>query len=128
MNRCHTEQILGRFFPLIINYWFFTCWYKCFCCSVTKTRLMLCDTMDCSIPFPSLSHRFCSVMSIELVKLFNHLILLPPLFSCSWSFPASQEYSEDSVPGLVFPQPKVLAVNLQHIISGQSSLFIIHGT
>ena len=67
-------------------------------------------------------------MSIALVRPFNHLIPLPPLFSCSQSSPASQEYTEDSISGLVFPQPKVLAMNLQHIISGQSSLFIIHGT
>ena len=66
------------FFLFIINYWFFTCWYKCCCCSVTKSCLMLCDAMDYSIPFPSLSPTVCSVTSIELVKLFNHLKLCPP--------------------------------------------------
>ena len=56
-------------------------------CSVTKLCLTVCDSMDCSTPgFP------VKLMSIELVMLFNHLILCHPLLFLPSIFPYNMAY------------------------------------
>ena len=56
----------------------------CCCCSVTKSRLTLCDPMDCSpAGFPSLtiSRSLLRFISIDSVMLSKHLILSHPFSS-----------------------------------------------
>ena len=63
----------------------------CCCCSVTK----LCPTFatlwtaagQASLSF-TISQNLLRLMSIEMVMLFNHLILCAPFSSCLQSFPA----------------------------------------
>ena len=65
------------------------------CCSVTKLCPTLCDpwTAACQVPMSStISWSLYTFMSIELVMLFNHLILCHPLSFCLQSFPASGSF------------------------------------
>ena len=71
-------------------------------CSLTKSRLNLCDPMDCSNPvFPvfTISWRLFQLMFIESVMPTNHLIFsCPPLphpqsFLASGSFPVSRFFT-----------------------------------
>ena len=49
--------------------------------------------MNCSIPGLSVHHlSLLKLLSIELVKPSNHLILCHPLLLCLWSFPASRSF------------------------------------
>ena len=53
------------------------------CCSVTKSRLLLCDPMDCSMPGSlsfTISWSLLRFMSIELLMPSNRLILCCSLF------------------------------------------------
>ena len=72
--------------------------HSCWCCSVTKSCLALCNPMDCGAPsFPVLHHLpwvVCSVMSIESVMPSNHLILCHPLLLPS-IFPRIRFFSNE---------------------------------
>ena len=66
------------------------------CCSVTKSCLILCNFIDCSMSgFPVLHYHWSLLkfVSIELLMLFNH-ILSAILFFCLQSFPASVFFNE----------------------------------
>ena len=73
-------------FSLILSYIFVIC------CLVAKACLILCNPMftacQASLSFP-ISWSFLQLMSIELVVLYNHLILCHPLLLCPQPFPAS---------------------------------------
>ena len=61
------------------------------CCSVTKSYLTLCDSMDCSTPgFPVLHYlpefKFMSIESIMLITISSSVT---PFSFCLQSFPAS---------------------------------------
>ena len=54
----------------------------CFCSSVAKLYLTLCDPVDCSTPsspVPALSQSLFSFMSTELVMISNHQSSAAPL-------------------------------------------------
>ena len=69
------------------------------CCSVAKSYVTLCNSMDCGMPRFSVLHYPPSLlrfMSIELVILSNHLILCcPPLLLLS-IFPSIRVFSNES--------------------------------
>ena len=70
-----------------------------YCCSVAKSYLTLCKSMDCIIPgFPVYYHSWSLLkfMSIELVMLSNHLILCCPLFLLPSDFPSIKLFSSES--------------------------------
>ena len=86
---------------------------KCFCfatvhcCSVTKSCPTLCDPMNCSMPgFPSstLSLSFHKLMSIDLVKPSNHLILCHPLLLLLSIFPNIRVFSNELALHFRWPQ------------------------
>ena len=86
-------------------------------CSVTKSCLTLCDPINCSTPgFPVLHYlpELLKLMSIELVKPSNHLILCHPFCSCSQSFLASGS----------FPMSWFFASGGQSIRASASALFL----
>ena len=65
------------------------------CCSVTKSYLTLCDTMNYSTPGSPGLHNlqsFLKFMFIESVMLSNHLLLCCPLLLLHQSFPASGSF------------------------------------
>ena len=83
---------------LLTDFSIFCCW----CCSVIKSCLTLCDPMDCSTPgFPVPHHllEFAQFMSIESVMPSNHLILchpfllLPSIFPSIMKDPVSQLFA-----------------------------------
>ena len=68
-------------------------------CSITKLCLTVCDSMDCSTPgFP------VKLMSIELVMLFNHLILCHPLLLLCSIFPSIRVSSNESTLCIRWPK------------------------
>ena len=82
------------------------CWYSslksvnCFCCSVTKLCLTLCDPMAaCQAPLSStIAWSWLRFMSVESVMLSNHLIpgcpllLLPSVFPSIRIFPSESAF------------------------------------
>ena len=71
---------MGKLLFLIVNLFFLVILRSC---SVSKSCLTLCNTMDCSMPTPlffTVSWSFLKLMSIESVMLSNHLILYYPHF------------------------------------------------
>ena len=69
----------------------------CFCCSVTRSCLILCDPMDCSMPGLPVLHyarSLLKLMSIELVVPSNHLILCHSLLPPS-VFPSIRVFPND---------------------------------
>ena len=87
-----------RNFLWIHNFKVSTSIFSCYCCSVTKLCLTLCDPMNCSMSgFPvSLSPRVCSLMSIESVMPSSHLILCHPLLFLPSVFPSIRIFSKES--------------------------------
>ena len=92
-------------------------------CSVPKSCPTLCDPMGCSTPGSSVLHCFSQsllkFMSIELVMLFNHLILCCPLLLSSifpnpqsGSFPVSELFTSGDQ--RVGASASVLPMNTQH--------------
>ena len=68
--------------------------YPCYCCLVAKLCLTPWDSMDCQAPLSStVSQSLLKFMSIELVMLYNHLILCHPLLLLPSPFPAYGQYS-----------------------------------
>ena len=100
------------------------------CCPVTKSRLTLCNPMDCSATGFPVSHCLQSLlklMSVESVIPSNHLILslspcpqssVSPLSSCSQSFPASVSFPAsrdlDPRPGIEPGTTAVKALSPNH--------------
>ena len=78
----------------------------CYCCSVTKSCLTLCDLMDCSTPgflSSTLSWTFLKFMSIESVMPSNYLILSCPLLLLPSVFPSIRVFSNESVLSIRWP-------------------------
>ena len=74
------------------------------CCSVTKSCLTLCDSMDCSTPgFPP-SQMLLKLMSMESVMLSNHLILCHPLLLLPSIFLSIRVFSNESVLHIRWPK------------------------
>ena len=78
------------------------CW-----CSVTKSRLTLCDHMDSSVPgFPVLHHLLeCTQTHVhESVMLFIHLILCCPLLLLPSIFPSIKVFSNQLALHIKWPK------------------------
>ena len=70
----------------------------CSCYSVAKLDPALCDPVDCSTPGSSALHclpELLKFMSIELVRLSNHLILCHPLLLLLSIFPSISVFSSE---------------------------------
>ena len=74
------------------------------CCSVAKLCLILCDSMDCRLPCPSLSRTWFRFMSIESVMLSNHLILCCSLWLLPSIFPSIRVFSSESALHIRWPK------------------------
>ena len=88
------------FFWLLLKYW-------CCCCSITKSRLTLCDLMDCStLGFPILRYlpEFVQFMNIESVIPSNHLILCRPLLLCLSIFPSIRVFFNELALPMEWPK------------------------
>ena len=68
-------------------------------CSVTQSRLTLCDPKDCSMPGLSftISRSLLKLISIESVMPSNHLTLFSPLLLLPSIFPSISVFSNESV-------------------------------
>ena len=110
------------------------------CCSVAKSYVTLCNSMDCGMPRFSVLHYPPSLlrfMSIELVILSNHLILCcPPLLLLS-IFPSIRVFSNESPLRIRWPKYWSFSFNisLSNVPSGLISfqmdwfdLLAVHGT
>ena len=93
--------------PTGISSWLHHLSIGCYCCSIAKSCLTLCNSMSCSTPgsFVPLHYlpEFDQVHAIELVMLPNHLILCLPLLLPS-IFPIIRILSNESA--LCIKQPK----------------------
>ena len=81
--------------------------FCCYCCSVAKLCLTLCDSMYCSMPGSSSFTIFWSLlrfMSIELVMLSNHLILCHLLLLLPSIFPGIKVFSNESALRIRWPR------------------------
>ena len=81
------------------------------------SRVQLFETpMDCSTPgFPiTISRSWLKLMSIELVMLFNHLILCLPLLLLPSIFPIIRVFSNELA---LHQEAKALKLRLQHLSS-----------
>ena len=85
----------------------------CWCYSVVKSHLTLCDPTECSMPGLTTSQSFPKFMSIKLVMPSNHLILWYPLLLLP-SFNLSQHWSLFQWVGCSHQVAKVLQLQLQH--------------
>ena len=77
------------------------------CCSVTKSCLILCDPMDCSVPgFPVLHslQELAKLMSTESMMPSDHLILCHPLLLLPSIFPSIRVFSNESALRIRWPQ------------------------
>ena len=77
-----------------------------FCCLVAKACSTLCNATDCSMPgFPVLriSWSLLKFMSIESVRLSDHLILCHPLFLLTSMFPSISLSSKSETLVLINP-------------------------
>ena len=76
------------------------------CCSVAQLCLTLCHPMDCSTPgfFITSSQSLLKLMSIESVRLSNHLILCGPLLILPSIFPSIRVFSSESVLHIRWPK------------------------
>ena len=83
------------------------CFATVHCSSVTKSCPTLCDPMNCSMPgFPSstLTLSLHKLMSIDLVKPSNHLILCHPLLLLPSIFPNIRVFSNESALRIRWPR------------------------
>ena len=67
--------------------------------SVTQSCLILCKSIDCSMPGFSVHHQFpelLKIMSVELVMPSNQLILCCPLLILPSIFPSNRVFSNES--------------------------------
>ena len=90
-----------------MNFCSVLCVWHCYC-SFAKSRLTLCNPVECSITGSSvltISWSLLKLTSVELVMPFNHLIICSPFSFCLQSFPASGS----------FPLSQLLASNGQSI-------------
>ena len=90
------------------------------CCSVTNSRLTLCNPMDCSTPGFPVVH-LLKFMSIESVILSNHLILcctlllLTSIFLSIRVFPVSWHFILGSQSIGASASVSVLPMNIQYL-------------
>ena len=77
------------------------------CCSVTKSYLTLCDTMNYSTPGSPGLHNlqsFLKFMFIESVMLSNHLLLCCPLLLLPSVFPSIRVFSNELAVRIRWPK------------------------
>ena len=95
---------------------------SCCCCSVAKSRMILCDpwTIACqALLFSIIFWSLLKFVSIESVMLFNHLILfhslllLPSIFPASGSFPMSRLFTSGGQSIGASAPVSVLPMNIQ---------------
>ena len=95
---------------------------SCCYCSVAKSYVTLCNSMDCGMPCFSVLHYPPSLfrfMSIELVILSNHLILCCPLLLMPSFFPSIRVFSNESP--LCIRWPKYWSFSFNISLSSVSS-------
>ena len=64
-------------------------------CSIAKSCVTVCDSMDCSMPgflYFTIFQGLLKLMSIESVMPSNHLFSFTPFSFCSQSFPALESF------------------------------------
>ena len=96
--------------------------FCCYCCSVAKLCLTLCDPMDCSMPGSSILHYLLELVQIhviELVMLSNHLILCYLLLLLPSIFPGIKVFSNES--DLRFRWPKYWSFSFSISLSSEYS-------
>ena len=77
------------------------------CCSVTKSFLTLCDSMDCNTQAPlssTISLSLLKFRSTESFMLSNHLIVCCPLLPLSSNFPSIRVFSNESAHLIRWPK------------------------
>ena len=85
-----------------------------FCCSVAQLCPTLCDPVDCSTPGFSVYHHLSELAqthSIELVMLFNHLVLCGPLLLLRSIFPSIRVFSNESTLCIRWPKYWSLSIS-----------------
>ena len=88
----------------IVHPWFFLSFC---CCSVTKSFLTLCDSMDCNTQAPlssTISLSLLKFRSTESFMLSNHLIVCCPLLPLSSNFPSIRVFSNESAHLIRWPK------------------------
>ena len=112
-----SKSIVSLYRSLLLFHWF-----TCCCCSVTHSWLVLCNPMDsaCQATMSfTISWSLIKLMSTESVMPSNHLglchplLLLPPIFPASGSFPVSRLFAADDQSIRAWPAASVLPVNTQ---------------
>ena len=76
----------------------------CFCCSVAKSNLTLCDPMDCSMPGFLVLYYLPEFAQIHVHWVSNHLILFCLLLLLPSIFPSIRVFSSEL--GLLIRWPK----------------------
>ena len=98
------------------------CSMCCCCCSIAKSCPISCNAMTCSMPgFPTfiMSPSLLSILGIESVIPFNHLILCHPIlllasvFPRIRSFPVSLLFASGGQSIGASASPSVLPMNIQ---------------
>ena len=102
------EGTFKFFFKSLLSllHYYFCFVFCCCCCSVTKSRLTLCDPMDCStpgLPVPHHLHGVPKFTSTESVMSSNLLILSHPLLLPS-IFPSIRVFSSESAVHIRWPK------------------------
>ena len=78
------------------------------CCSVSKSWLILCDPMDCSmlnLLSYTISQRLLKLMSTESVMPSSHLLFCYPLLLLPSIFPSIRVFSNESASHFQWPKP-----------------------
>ena len=79
----------------------------CYCCSVARLCLTLCDLIDCSTPGLPVLYclpEFAKLMSILLMIPSNHLILCYPHLLTLSIFPSFKVFSSESILCIRWPK------------------------
>ena len=76
----------------------------CYCCSVIKSYLTLCDPRDCSTPNFPISQTLLRLMSIESMMSSNHLITCRPLLFLPSVFPSTRVFPNESALHIRWPK------------------------
>ena len=99
-----TTTIRYSYTSMVRCTWVLSC---CFCCSVAKSYLTLCDPVDyCTPGFPVFHHllEFAQTRVFELVMPPNHLILCHPLLLLPSVFLSIRVFSNESTLHIRWPK------------------------
>ena len=101
---------------------------ECCCCSVTQSRLTLCDPVDCSTPgFPVLLYlpefaQTYELRSVDSVMPSSHLILCRPLLLPS-IFPSIRVFSNELALCIRWPKYWSLSISISSVAQFCSTLW-----